>query len=91
MPQSEDVQVDAGGTGPVRVSFKAAVILQIIVACAGIGVMWSTTTRDIKEQGKAIEEIQRKFDNNVSFQGEVIQRLVRIEERVEVLREGRRR
>lgn len=89
-----DVELESGSGKPVKVSLGLYVIIQLVLSCTMFGAGYATVKRDISDTQKAVEELKQKNAIELDQAQDIIRRLIRIEERMDVLREesrGRRR
>ena len=85
--ETVDVQIHSRRGKPLQMTMTAYVVIQLVMGGLTFGAAFTSLRGQIESQGLRIEELRNDRSSAISMNQQVLDRLARIEERIDSIRE----
>lgn len=90
-PISMDIHLESGPGQSLRFSMTSFVLIQIIIGAVAFGSSVAVLRSQLSQQAEKIEELSKDRNRYGGFETQLLERMARIEERIDSVREDLRR
>jgi hypothetical protein len=86
-----DIHLESCQGQPLRFSVTTFVLIQLVIGAVSFGSSVAMLRSQLQQQGEKIEDLSRDRYKSTGFEIQLLERMARIEERIESVREDLRR